>query len=97
MPIKDILHVYECKYCHKRFTMFDGPGGKLIFFPESSTWPTDGKFELIYHLKNHHGPDYRRDKEFYDTNELIKIEYHEVGERHAANLSDERVRVQVLR
>lgn len=76
MPIKDIIHTYECKYCHKKFTMFDKPGGGLIFFPDNVCWPVDGKLELVMHVRSKHKREYDMEKIFYSDQSLINLNYH---------------------
>lgn len=77
MPIKDIMRVYVCKYCQKKFTMFDGPNGELIFFPENVMWPVHGGFELIDHLKKYHRYFYLNDRAWfgYDNKAIINNTY----------------------
>ena len=54
MPIRDALRTCTCKYCNKKFTMFVNTSGELIFFPEKTTRPAIGYYELLYHLKSKH-------------------------------------------
>lgn len=54
MPIKDALRTCKCKYCGKKFTMFVDSTGELIFFPENTTRPAWGYYELMHHLKEAH-------------------------------------------
>lgn len=54
MPIKDALRTCKCKYCNKKFTMFVDSNGELIFFPENTTRPAWGYYELMDHLKKAH-------------------------------------------
>lgn len=54
MPIKDALRTCKCKYCNKKFTMFIDSNGELIFFPENTTRPAWGYYELAHHLKEAH-------------------------------------------
>ena len=76
MPIKDIVHIYKCRFCGKKFTMFDGANGELIFFPENVMWPTHGELELVYHLRNCHKHEYDMDRTFYgDNKHLINTNY----------------------
>ena len=76
MPIKEIMHTYECKYCHKKFTMFDKPDGGLIFFPENVMWPCNGELELVMHIKSKHKNEYRLADIFYSDQSLIALNYH---------------------
>lgn len=77
MPIKDIMHTYECKYCKKKFVMFDKPNGELLYFPENVMWPVHGDLELMAHLRSQHRHYYDLDSMFYglDTNTLIDLNY----------------------
>lgn len=89
MPIKDIIRIFECKYCKKKFTMFEKSDGELVYFPENVMWPVHGDFELASHLKMKHRHNYDRDRTFYTDEELIKRDYHKVK-------PDEEIYMQVL-
>lgn len=54
MPIKDAKRTCKCKYCDKKFTMFTNANDELIFFPENTTRPAWGYFELLDHLRKMH-------------------------------------------
>lgn len=54
MPVKDAIRTCKCKYCGKEFTMFVDSTGELIFFPQNTTRPAWGYYELMYHLKEAH-------------------------------------------
>lgn len=77
MPIKDIMHIYRCRYCNMKFTMFEGTNGRLIFFPNNVMWPTNGTVELIYHLKNRHRHIYDLERLFYgnDDKHLVSVNF----------------------
>ena len=81
MPIKDIMHLYECKFCKKKWTMFDGPDKKLLYFPDNTIRPVHGEYELLYHLKHQHFHNYSADMIFYnkDTNKVIDANFHKFG------------------
>ena len=77
MPVKDVIHVFQCKFCDKKFTMFDSPKGGLIYFPANVMWPVHGEFELIDHIRNEHRRNYELHTLFYgqDHNLLIMKNY----------------------
>ena len=77
MPVKDVIHVFQCKFCGKKFTMFDSPNGELVYFPENVMWPIHGEFELVDHIRNAHRHVYELHKIFYggDRNLLIMNNY----------------------
>lgn len=54
MPIKEVIRTCKCKYCNKKFTMFLDSSGELIYFPENTTRPAWGYYELLHHLKEAH-------------------------------------------
>ena len=78
MPIKDIIHTYECKYCKQKWTMFDAPDGTLLYFPQNTIRPVHGEWELVYHLKHKHWHNYNMDTIFYgnDNKTLINLNFH---------------------
>lgn len=79
MPIKDIIRIYECKYCKKKFTMFERPNGELVYFPENVMWPVHGEFELTDHVRNKHRREYDLNRVFYDDDSLINLNFHKVA------------------
>lgn len=54
MPIKDCIRTCTCKYCKKKFTMFENSAGELIYFPANTVRPCLGYYELVNHLRNAH-------------------------------------------
>jgi hypothetical protein len=54
MPIKDAIRTCKCKYCEKKFTMFRNSDGELIFFPENTTRPAWGYYEMLDHIRKCH-------------------------------------------
>ena len=54
MPVKDAIRTCKCKYCDKKFTMFENSDGELIFFPENTVRPVWGWYELLDHLRQSH-------------------------------------------
>ena len=54
MPIKDCIRTCKCKYCDKKFTMFEDSTGELIFFPDNTVRPCLGYYELLDHLRKEH-------------------------------------------
>lgn len=59
MPIKEAMRTCKCKYCDAKFTMFTNSDGELIFFPENTTRPCIGYYELLDHLRNCHREVYQ--------------------------------------
>lgn len=78
MPIKDIIHVCECKFCKQKWTMFDSSDGGLLYFPEKTIRPVHGEYELLYHLKHKHFRNYDADMIFYnsDSKAIINANFH---------------------
>lgn len=74
MPVKDVIHVFKCKFCDQKFTMFDGPTGGLIYFPANVMWPVHGEFELVDHIRNEHRHVYEMQRLFYGNDPNILIE-----------------------
>lgn len=54
MPVKDAIRTCKCKYCNKKFTMFQNADGELIYFPENTVRPAWGYYELLHHLRKEH-------------------------------------------
>ena len=77
MPVKDVIHVYRCRFCNKKYTMFDSPKGGLIYFPANVMWPVHGEYALVDHIRMCHKHNYDIHKIFYGTDHatLIKKNY----------------------
>lgn len=73
MPVKDVIHVFQCKFCNEKFTMFDHPDGGLIYFPANVMWPIHGEFALVDHFRNCHRHNYELHKLFYGTDHGVLI------------------------
>lgn len=77
MPVKDTIHVLKCKYCGKRYTMFDTPDRGLVYYPDNVMWPTHGNLELVDHMRMNHQHEHEMYILFnnYDRDEYVKAHY----------------------